>query len=288
MKKKRNTGNGKLNIAIPLNQKAAKKPIDSTTSSDTKVEDWISNLAKKSTNDNQHTNSNGTSSIRVLSKEQRIERRAAKKRRREERRGVTKPNESRKRTASSMDQKEQQQEQEQPPPRQHMESINQGMAMDTQICIKKLSIKLQKSINRLYKGKTLEERKYAKPFQTPIEKGKAKAGHKLSDSLIQPRKNDYGGLGLARPSLLLDLRDVSFVPKLEEEFAEHVPGFFGKQRTKAMKRQLDGNMLWRRLSSSKANGKYDDPVKHVKVNGKKLSEMTPDERVEAMIQLNMI
>jgi hypothetical protein len=103
----------------------------------------------------------------------------------------------------------------------------------------------------------------------------------------KPRKKDYGGLGLARPSLLIDLRDVSFIPKLEEEFAEHVAGFFGKQRTKAMKKQLDGNMLWRRLADKKG-GKQGNQNLNIKVDGKKLKDMTPDERVEAMIKLDMI
>ena len=116
--------------------------------------------------------------------------------------------------------------------------------------------------------------------------------HKWSNCILlygKPRKKDYGGLGLARPSLLIDLRDVSFIPKLEEEFAEHVPGFFGKQRTKAMKKQLDGNMLWRRLADKRKGNKFG--CKHdlnIKVDGKKLSEMSPDERVEAMIKLDMI
>mmetsp|Transcript_260 Transcript_260/g.423 ORF Transcript_260/g.423 Transcript_260/m.423 type:complete len:308 (-) Transcript_260:29-952(-) len=272
------------------------------------MEDWISNLAKKASNDNHndnHTNNGlnscttttSTTSSKILSKEERIQNRAAKKRRREERQNVTNTNKKRG-GGSSINQQQIQHhaveedaedDNERPPRDPSVELLNQDKSMHAQIIgMEKISTQVQKCIKRLYKGKTFEGQKYAKPFATPIEKGKAKSGHKLSDKLIQPRKNDYGGLGLARPSLLIDLRDVSFVPKLEEEFSEHVPGFFGKQRTKAMKRQLDGNMLWRRLSSAKVNGKYDDTVKNVKVDGKKLSEMTPDERVEAMIKLNMI
>ena len=136
--------------------------------------------------------------------------------------------------------------------------------------------------------------------------GKATAKQQLTNTNIQPRKNDYGGMGLARPSLLISLRDDSFIPKFEEEFREHIPGFFGKQRTKAMKKQLDGNMLWRRMlkdknekssssSSSEGNGqkknKKSQPKhqqQNIKYDGKKLSDMTPDERVEAMIKLGMI
>jgi hypothetical protein len=292
MKKKSNNRHGG-NVAVQ-SLKAVNK--SSNSNDTTKGDDWISNLAKLSSSENGNEYKSSKSACsRLLSKQERIEHRAAKKRRREERKGVTTTNVSRERTGSSMEQQNEEQKQQpkqkgkkRPPHDKPIDSFNPNVAMHTQICMNKLSNRLQESIDRLYEGKSLQERKYDKPFTTPMEKGKAKAGHKLSDSIIQPRKNDYGGLGLARPSLLLDLRDVSFVPKLEEEFAEHIPGFFGKQRTKAMKKQLDGNMLWRRLSSGKVRGDYGDKMKNAKVDGKKLSEMTPDERVEAMIKLNMI
>ena len=71
------------------------------------------------------------------------------------------------------------------------------------------------------------------------------------DAGVQPRACDYGGIGLARSSLFLSFDDPSWVPKLEEEFLEHIPGFFGKQRTKAMKKQRNANMLWKRLLEEK-------------------------------------
>jgi len=74
-------------------------------------------------------------------------------------------------------------------------------------------------------------------------------------------------------SMYIEFLDPSYYPKLEEEFREHIPGFFGKQRTKAMKRQTDGNMLWRRLA--------DDKKKNS--NNKKFKNMSTDERVLAMI-----
>ena len=70
-------------------------------------------------------------------------------------------------------------------------------------------------------------------------------------NFFQPRTSGYGGIGLARPSLYIPFDDPSWKPKLEEEFHEHIPGFFGKQRTKAMKKQLDGQMLWRQLLKQK-------------------------------------
>ena len=110
-------------------------------------------------------------------------------------------------------------------------------------------------------------------FVSHEPKGKAVVWKKWTEESVQPRRRDYGGLGVARPSMFLTLSDPSFMPRLEQEFQEHIPGFFGKQRTKAMKKQLDGNMLWRQLAENR----------HTKVNGRKLSDMNPDERVEAMI-----
>jgi hypothetical protein len=98
-------------------------------------------------------------------------------------------------------------------------------------------------------------------------------------------------MGLARPSLYLSLDEPSFPARLSQEFAEHVPGFFGKQRTKAMKRQLDGNMLWRQMLAAKKQSKEPWNLQkgaNFSVNGRKLSEMSPDERVEAMIKRGMI
>ncbi len=96
---------------------------------------------------------------------------------------------------------------------------------------------------------------------------------KWSENGIQPRVSDYSGIGLARMSMYIEFLDPSYYPKLEEEFNEHIPGFFGKQRTKAMKRQTDGNMLWRRLADEKKKNS----------NNKKFKSMSTDERVLAMI-----
>jgi hypothetical protein len=67
----------------------------------------------------------------------------------------------------------------------------------------------------------------------PIPKGKTTKQSTLAPNSkeLQPRIRDYNGQGLVRPSLYLPLNDVSFVPKLEMEFAEHVEGFFGKAKT---------------------------------------------------------
>jgi hypothetical protein len=99
---------------------------------------------------------------------------------------------------------------------------------------------------------------------------------KLNEDTIQPRLCDYSGIGMARNSMLIEFVDPSYYPKLEEEFHEHIPGFFGKQRTKAMKKQTDGNMLWRRMANNKQG------------MSKKLKGMSPDERVESMIDSGLM
>eukprot|EP00590_Aulacoseira_subarctica_P004141 CAMPEP_0172428600 /NCGR_PEP_ID=MMETSP1064-20121228/47048_1 /TAXON_ID=202472 /ORGANISM="Aulacoseira subarctica , Strain CCAP 1002/5" /LENGTH=229 /DNA_ID=CAMNT_0013173461 /DNA_START=171 /DNA_END=860 /DNA_ORIENTATION=+ len=136
-----------------------------------------------------------------------------------------------------------------------------------------------------------KERKDKRQQDLHQKKGKAVAGPIMPDSLLQPRKREYGGLGLARPSLYLDLRDESFIPKLEEEFSEHITGFYGKIRTKAMKKQAEGNMLWRQLLKQKESG----GIKPLNVlrNGKMIrgidfSKMTPDQKVEMMIKTGAI
>eukprot|EP01083_Nonionella_stella_P132575 403095_1 len=226
--------------------------------------DWLSALVKES--------SSSSNSNKILSKKKRIEKRNAKKLRREERRGV----------ANSTTKKNRQNELN----HRTEEEMEQTRAK-SQFYMEDLSDRMQSTVRRITKEmkETSSNYRVAKPFISK-NKGKATAGQQLDDSVIQPRRRDYGGLGLARPSLLLDLRDMSFVPKLEQEFAEHIPGFFGKQRTKAMKKQLDGNMLWRRLQQQKQFGEDTNGRKNhkhnynVKFKGKKLSEMSADDRVE--------
>jgi len=97
-----------------------------------------------------------------------------------------------------------------------------------------------------------KRRPNVRPYNPQMLIGKATAGQKKkTEGVVQPKNNDYGGLGLARPSLYIPFDDISFVPKLEEEFSEHIDGFFGKTRTKAMKKQSDGNMLWRQRLKAK-------------------------------------
>ena len=66
----------------------------------------------------------------------------------------------------------------------------------------------------------------------PVEpRGKAtkRSALRVGAAEIQPRRRDYNGQGLARPTLYLPLSDPSFVPKLELEFSEHVDFGSGKR-----------------------------------------------------------
>jgi hypothetical protein len=162
----------------------------------------------------------------------------------------------------------------------------------------------QKSSRRLNKlAEKVEERvlwikerrrSYQKPYVASViipsntSQRRRQQHAKNLENWFQPLQSNYGGIGFARPSLFIALDDPSWQPKLEEEFSEHIPGFFGKQRTKAMKKQLDGQMLWRQLQKQKVAQSSLNKKQPIKINGKKISEMTPDQRVEAMIQAGYI
>ena len=89
----------------------------------------------------------------------------------------------------------------------------------------------------------------------PPPKGKATKQSTINptSSELQPRTRDYNGQGLARPSLYLPLNDAAFIPRLEEEFAEHIPGFFGKSKTASVKKQKGEEMLWKQRLEEKQN-----------------------------------
>jgi hypothetical protein len=95
-----------------------------------------------------------------------------------------------------------------------------------------------------------------------------------SEAQQQPRKSAYGGLGLARPTLLLSFADPNWPRRLAESFAEHITGWSGPApMAHAMKRQRDGNLLWRRLLREKQQSQK---------GGKQ--QASADERAEAMLE----
>jgi hypothetical protein len=212
------------------------------------LEDWVVQLAAKNTS---------TDQAPVGSKAERIEKRSAKKQRRQERQAAAKPTLFEKRIEPERESKRQ----------QRGPSTKQYLTL--------LTHKLQQICNHHMKNSGSNIQQSARKDSTLFKHFKKLC---WDVSSIQPRPRDYGGIGLARPSLFLGLNDPSFPALLEQEFEEHIPGFFGKQRTKAMKKQLNKDMLWKILQDNK----------DLKVNGKKLSDMKPDERVEAMIKAGLV
>jgi hypothetical protein len=213
---------------------------------------WASSLAKECSEVTANTTGNTT-------KQERIEKRAVKKRRREERK-VPRPERDVTPVSLSSNSRE-----------------NVRRSRKNESLLASLGDEMKESVDAYLE---VHGSSKCRPYSVA---GLARARNKKKnwdEDNIQPRGRDYGGIGLARSSLFLELSDPSLTPKIEVEFAEHIPGFFGKQRTKAMKKQQAGKMLWRQIADKKNAGK--------KVNGKKLSDMKPDEKVEAMIQAGMI
>ena len=219
------------------------------------MEDWISNLAR-------------TAAESSVSKKERIEKRQAKKRRRQEQhRGTITTRTEHAVSQNAFHRKEEHDT--------NSHIIDRKSVKSSKKQLKRLAAVLRECVQEARSNNK-------RPYYTDSKKV-AVVKHKKKrwdpDS-IQPRHCDYGGIGLARPSLFLALDDPAFFPRLEQEFQEHIPGFFG--RTKAMKnngnRQRHSKMLWRQLQETKNS----------KLMGKRLSDMSPDERVEAMLQAGML
>ena len=233
--------------------------------------DWITSLAKQ-------VATNGESNQqRLLSKEERVQKRAAKKLKRQQ-------------------QKQQQHQQQQKLYDDRKQYQNDGkkgkmlpvkrsngsqqQQQQQQRRLKRLAewwLSLQKQHQQQSEQQKRQQQRLYAPDK---ESDRIKRKHALNEENIQPRPCDYSGIGLARKSLFLPFQDPSHIPKLEEEFHEHIPGFFGKQRTKAMKRQLDGNMLWRKMADQREKGGTILP--------KKIAQLPPDQRVQAMIDAGML
>ena len=50
----------------------------------------------------------------------------------------------------------------------------------------------------------------------------------LQESLLQPSRKHYGGLGYAKESIFVHLDDPEYEERFQEIWDEHVPGFSGK------------------------------------------------------------
>jgi hypothetical protein len=212
--------------------------------------DWLNDLVKQTTS---------ADPIIATSKLDRIQKRQAKKKRRDQRL-------SEKITIQSR--------------AQGLATVNRTDAFENKVSssdwTRKLLTRLATEIQAVVDSHSSESTQRSRLYQ-----GEAMSNFKKRQwetSTIQPRRNDYGGIGLARQSLFLEMEDPSFTAKLDDEFQEHVPGFFGKQRTKAMKKQLNSQMLWKQMSAKK----------DMKIGGKRLGDLKADEQVEAMIKAGMI
>lgn len=232
--------------------------------------DWLTALVKQTTSNDPDAGS----TYLKLNQQERIEKRQAKKQRRRERqveKSIRRNHSQEKRdgamantsaTANTTATGSQKRTQSQSSSNEWNKQFLSKLASEIESLVEAHPIPKARHLIRLYPGET------AKLFR--------KRNWDLSN--IQPRRNDYGGIGLARDSLFLDTEDPSFLAKLDQEFQEHIPGFFGKQRTKAMKKQLNSNMLWKQMAAKK----------DMKINGKRLRDMTPDEQVEALIKAGMV
>lgn len=245
----------------------AKKVLKAQRQDDEEMGEWITSLAKQvaTTGDSNHHHP-------VLSKQERVQKRAVKKLRRQ--------------------QHHQQQQNRHDDRKQQREGVKGKMLVASKRKTEYNSSQQQRRLKRLaqlvlslhkehqQKSDQQKRQQQQRWYAPDKDSDRIKRKHALNEENIQPRPSDYGGIGLARKSLYLSFQDPSHIPKLEEEFNEHIPGFFGKQRTKAMKRQLDGNMLWRKLAEEREKGGGILP--------KKIAQLPPDQRVQAMIDAGML
>jgi len=105
----------------------------------------------------------------------------------------------------------------------YKQKINEKKLSQIKTAVEKSLYHIQKTSTTITDKPNLLGRKSTSHIYTDPEskiKGKAVTHQQLTYDNIQPIKSRYGGLGLARPSLLLLLRDPSFIPKIEEEFSE--------------------------------------------------------------------
>lgn len=260
------------------NSTSNKQPKSKQSKSESSHIDWISSLARENA-----SNDDGMGA-KVLSKEDRKRKRESKKNRRIEQKR----------------QKQLQQQQQQRPRQTSIQepfsenSLNKSHTSSSQqqtqsLLLLKLSKDRLRRLSQILRSMP-STKGHSRPYydlpkrsnekatltsfgSNELNSSKKRKRRKWNEDTIQPLRSDYSGIGLARTSMYIEFLDPSYFPKLEEEFREHIPGFFGKQRTKAMKRQMDGNMLWRRLANEKKQNN----------NSKKFKGMSTDERVQAMI-----
>jgi len=121
----------------------------------------------------------------------------------------------------------------------------------------------------------------AEPWEPPKPKKKKKL---TSDApYLQPRSKDYNGQGLARPSIFIDLEEPGFEPLFAKEFFTHVDGFYGKVKTKAMKKQRAAEAMG--AGGGEMGGAVDASAL---MKGKGMEGLTPDQKVEMLMRKGML
>mmetsp|Transcript_13023 Transcript_13023/g.24861 ORF Transcript_13023/g.24861 Transcript_13023/m.24861 type:complete len:258 (-) Transcript_13023:244-1017(-) len=74
--------------------------------------------------------------------------------------------------------------------------------------------------------------------------------------VLQPVKAKYGGMGLAKPSVYVNIADAEFSQRFSEVFSEHIDGWAGNSYSKAIKKEKQKGMLWKqRLTQKHKEGK---------------------------------
>ena len=82
----------------------------------------------------------------------------------------------------------------------------------------------------------------------------------LSGSLLQPKSFHYGGMGVAKPSVYLDLVDAEFRKKFKHVWQEHVEGC-SDGKGYAKRKSKESNMLWKqRLEQKKQQEMLREPI----------------------------
>jgi hypothetical protein len=273
---------------------ASRKPKSKGDKSSDAHVDWITSLAKESA-----SNNHGTGDM-IPSKEDRKRKRESKKNRRmEQKRQKQLEQEQQRLRRKSMEEKTHEPSESQrltaPTKISPTSSLQQqsrsllllklskhrlrrlSQSLETirnDVCEEIVTTKVRPSPYYDLPGSRNEKAPRTSYSSSELASSKKRKRRKWTADSIQPQRSDYSGIGLARISMYIEFADPSYYPKLNEEFREHIPGFFGKQRTKAMKRQTDGNMLWRRLADEKKNNRG---------NNKKYKGMSTDEVVQAIV-----
>eukprot|EP00958_Prasinococcus_capsulatus_P006032 scaffold577_cov405-Prasinococcus_capsulatus_cf.AAC.9 len=83
----------------------------------------------------------------------------------------------------------------------------------------------------------------------------------LSGSLLQPKSFHYGGMGVAKPSVYLDLADKEFRKKFKTIWQEHVEGC-SDGKGYAKRKSRESNMLWRQRLQAKQLERLEAELQH--------------------------